>query len=534
MREVPATPVLLVKGSRESPGEIRHSPYTVGRMPGSDLQLEDAFVSRQHAEILFENGSFYVVDHGSKQGTFLNGSRVTRHKLSKNDAIHFGKLDGPLLLFGVRADPTGSTLREILGPLKVDGAPNTALEKLSWLLEAIRKLNNVGAVDQILTGLVETTLALTKVERGYVMLRDQTSGALKVTVGLSSSGRLLSDDSTISHTAIQQALRGTGDFIVTDTLSAESGVRSESVIAQDIRTIICIPLRSRRIVADTTRGSVIGVLYLDSRQTMGNLAEVDNDLLKTIATEAAALVDNAQLAISEERARRYSEELAIAARIQEKLMPTQLPKISYAMISARFIPCTDVGGDFYDVVAADGHLSVVMADVSGKGVAAAILAQTLQGMVYMQLVADQALDKIAAALNRYICAKDIGKYATMVALRLESNGQLEYINCGQVHPLLRTSKGMVPLSESNLPVGLLENAQFQAHAVKLEPGTRLLVVTDGVTEAVDIQGDFFGNPRMEEAFGESRNFEEFVENLTCFCGTAAAHDDCTMVEICFR
>jgi len=155
-------------------------------------------------------------------------------------------------------------------------------------------------------------------------------------------------------------------------------------------------------------------------------------------------------------------------------------------------------------------------------------------MVYMQLVAEQALDQIAAALNRYICAKDVGKYATMIVLRLESNGQLEYINCGQIHPLLRTPTGIVPLSESNLPVGLLENAQFQSHAVKLEPGARLLVVTDGVTEAEDVQGDFFGNPRMEESFGKSRNFEEFVENLSCFCGSATANDDCTMVEICFR
>ena len=201
------------------------------------------------------------------------------------------------------------------------------------------------------------------------------------------------------------------------------------------------------------------------------------------------------------------------------------------------------GGDHVRGVLADGPGQPLgqglrpgpeIADVSGKGVAAAILAQTLQGMVYMQLVADQALDQIAAALNRYICAKDVGKYATMIVLRLESNGQLEYINCGQIHPLLRTPTEIVPLSESNLPVGLLASGEFHSHAVKLEPGTRLLVVTDGVTEAEDEHGDFFGNPRMEEAFGKSRNLEEFVENLSCFCGTAAANDDCTMVEICFR
>jgi len=534
MREVPSTPVLLVDGSRESPRQISHSPYTVGRMPGSDILLEDAFVSRRHAEILYEDGCFYIVDQGSKHGTFLNGSPVTKHKLSNNDAIHFGKLDGPLLRFGVRTAQSGSTLRELLGPLKVEASPNTAIEKLSWLLEAARKLNNVGAVDQILTALVETTLQLTKVERGYVMLRDATSGELKLTVGLDSKGKILSDDSTISHSAIKQALRGSGEFIVTDTLSAENGVRSESVIAQNIRTVICIPLRSRRVVGGSGRGEVIGVLYLDSRLTPGNLTKVDNDLLKSIAAEAAALVDNAQLAIAEENARRYREELNIAAEIQKNLMPRELPDIPYSAISARFVPCWEIGGDFYDVVAADEHFSVVIADVSGKGVAAAMLAQTLQGMVYAQLLADQPLDKIVVALNRFICAKDLGRYATMILLRLENSGHLEYINCGQIHPLLRTSTGLVPLSESNLPVGLMSNAEFRSHKVKLEPGDRVLVVTDGVTEAENEIGDFFGNTRMEESFRKSRTLEEVVTDLLSFCGSAAANDDCTMVEISFR
>ena len=277
----------------------------------------------------------------------------------------------------------------------------------------------------------------------------------------------------------------------------------------------------------------MGVLYLDNRLTPGNLTKVDNDLLKTIAAEAASLVDNAQLAIAEEKARRYQEELAIAAEIQKNLMPTELPNIPYAAISTRFVPCKDIGGDFYDVVAADGHFYVVVADVSGKGVAAAMLAQTRQGMVYAQLLADQPLDLIAKALNRFICAKNVGKYATMLLLRLESDGQLEYINCGQVHPLLRTARGIVSLSESNLPVGLMPNAEFRSQTVKLEAGTRILVVTDGVTEAEDASGDFYGNERMEDAFGKSRNLEEVVENLGCFCGSAAATDDCTMVEIYF-
>jgi len=534
MYEVPSTPLLVVDGARESQREIGHTPFTVGRQPGSDILLEDAFVSRKHAEIVYENGSFYIVDQGSKHGTYLNGSLVQRHKLSSNDAVHFGKPDGPFIRFGVRSAQSSSTLRELLAPLKAESTSNTAIEKLSWLLEANRKLNNEGAVDQILTALVETTLTLTKVERGYVMLRDEASGGLKLIVGLDSKGRLLNDDSTISHSAIKQALQGAGEFIVTDTLSAETGVRSESVIAQNIRTVICIPLRSRRNLAGSGRGEVLGVLYLDSRLTPGHLTKVDNDLLKTIASEAAALVDNAQLAIAEENARRAQEELDIARRIQQSLMPRELPDIPYAKISTRFVPCKEVGGDFYDVVATNDHLHVVIADVSGKGVAAAMLAQTLQGMVYAQMLADQPLPVIAKTLNRFICAKDVGKYATMIILRLDRSGQLEYINCGQVHPLMRTDLGMVRLSESNFPVGLLEEGLFKSYTAKMEPGMRLLAVTDGVTEAEDETGDFFGTQRMEESFGKSRNLEEVVEDLSSFCGTAAASDDCTIIEIEFR
>ncbi len=534
MPEIPSTPVLVVDGTRESQREIDHAPYTVGRQPGSDILFEDPFVSRKHAEILYEGGCFYIVDKESKHGTYLNGSPIKRHRLANNDAVHFGKTDGPFIRFGVRGSKSGSTLRELLGPLKTDASPNTAIDKLRWLLEANRKLNNEGAVDQILMALVETTLALTKVERGYVMLRDQATGGLKLTAGLDSRGRLLNDDATISHSAIRQAIQSAAEFIQTDTLSAETGVRSESVIAQNIRTVICIPLRSRRNFARSGRGEILGVLYLDSRLTPGNLTKVDNDLLKTIAAEAAALVDNAQLAIAEENARRAQEELDIASRIQQSLMPRQLPDIPFARLSARFVPCKEVGGDFYDVVATDSHLYVVVADVSGKGVAAAMLAQTLQGMVYAQMLAEQPLEVIATMLNRFICVKDVGKYATMIMVRLDRSGHMEYINCGQVHPMLRQGNEIVQLNESNFPVGLLPGGTFKSHSMRMTPGMRLLVVTDGVTEAEDERGDFYGTERMAAAFAKSANLQQIVENLSCFCGSAAATDDCTMIEIAFR
>src|SRR6202012_2029939 len=134
-------------------------------------------------------------------------------------------------------------------------------------------------------------------------------------------------DSTLSRSAIQQALQSSSEFIITDTLKAEAQSRSESMIIQNIRSIICIPLRSRRTgksMEQTTSREILGVLYLDSRLHAGTLTQVDNEMLHTIASEAAALIDNAQLAIAEEHARRYREELNIAANIQQGLMAMQI------------------------------------------------------------------------------------------------------------------------------------------------------------------------------------------------------------------
>jgi serine phosphatase RsbU (regulator of sigma subunit) len=536
--EPPKTPVILLDGSVETAMSIMTSPFSVGRAPDRDLVLSHPYVSRRHAEIVYEDGAFFVVDAGSRHGTFVNGIRVDRQRLSTNDALHFGSTDGPVLRFDSQAGVSHSTIRDLLGQIQSISSPNSDLEKLRWFLEAARKLNTVGAVDQILASLVETTLQLTKVERGYVFLVDE-AGNLNLAVGRSSAGEVLADDSTLSRTAIQQATRTAGEYMITDTLTAESGARTDSMVAQSIRTVICIPLRRRRSERQpgdsdgTTSGEILGVLYLDSRLNPGKLTEVDNDLLKTIATEAAALIDNAQLAIAEEHARRYKEELNIAAAIQQNLMTVKIPALPYAKIAARSIPCKEIGGDFFDVVADDESLSLVLADVSGKGVSAAILASTLQGMIYSQLLAGQPLQTIAEVANHYICAKDVGKYATMVILKLTRDGVLNYINCGHIHPLLCSPSGVRYLHASNLPVGLIEEAEFQSDTIRIEPGSRVLLVTDGVTEAENVAGEFFGDDRLEDAAVCSNSLESIFERVQHFCGLAPANDDCTMLEVKF-
>src|ERR1700761_3428224 len=311
----PATALLLVDESRQEEIQITHTPFTIGRLQDRDLVLTHAFISRDHASILYEKGQFHVLDKGSRQGTFLNAKPVVeRQPLKPGDEIRLGSLNGPSLRFGPAKENT-STIHKLLDELHAIATPTSDLEKLSWFLSAAQRVNTTGAGTEILATLVETTLELTQVERGYVFLRDE-KGQLTLADGRNLKGERLEDDSTISHSAIAQACKA-NKFIVTDTLSAEANPRTESMVQQSIRMVYCIPLRKRGAAAEFQEKDILGVLYLDSRLQAGKLSQVDNDLLETISTEAAALVENAFLAQSEESARRYREELNIAAAIQQ-------------------------------------------------------------------------------------------------------------------------------------------------------------------------------------------------------------------------
>lgn len=525
----------LVDGSSRRNVAIDRFPFVIGRSSECDLALPQSYVSRNHATITRDGARLVVEDTNSRHGTFVNGEQVTSRTLRPGDRIQFGSCEGPQLRFAA-GDRHESTMPNILSHLHGISAQHSDLEKLRWFLEAARELNSAGQVDRVLASLLETTLALAKVERGYVFLTG-ASGVLELALGRDAAGNVLTDAPTVSRTVLRRATRGTDQFIVTDTLSAEGEV-PESIVASSIHTIICIPLRRTRqtrhgeSAEDAAGRQVFGALYLESRFQPGGLSDVDHDLMRTIAREAAALVDNAQLAAIEDQARKHEEELQIAARIQQGLMAVQIPDFPFAGVQAHSIACSAVGGDFFDVISGEDTLNVALVDVSGKGISAAILASTLQGMLHVQLEAGQPLDAIAAATNRYLCLKAVGKYATMLLLRLHQDGWLEYLNCGHVHPRLCSDAGVSRLDQSNVPVGLLDGAEYTVGNVTLRPGSRVILVSDGITEAEDAQGEFFGDERLDSA-SLCGDLPGVLQRMADFCAGHPANDDCTIVRVVF-
>ena len=532
--------LIFVQGTEQRTLYLDHSPFTVGRKMDKDLVIADPRVSRDHALIVSENGQFFVVDQGSKHGTFINGERVERKLLERNDRVEFGARDSIYVVFHPQ-HVTTNTARDFLSQISgiQISSEVTDLEKLTIFLDAARKLNTTGVLDEILLTLLDVTLKLTGSERGYVFLKN-VDGKLRLAAGRNSKGELLLDDTTISHSILEDALRSNSEFLLTDTSQSLDLSGRQSIVAYDLRTVICIPLRkmqvqtrARGISDPASSGDAMGALYVDSRFASRDISKVSGDILHVVATEAASLIENARLVQAEEESRRYQQELTIAASIQQRLMAVTIPEVPFARLNGKNLSCKEIGGDFFDAVNTEEGLAIVLADVAGKGVSAALLASTLQGMMYSQLVARMPLTEIVASANRFLTSKRIGeKYATVIIARLRHDGELEYVNCGHIPPLLVCGGEIIRPSHGNLPVGLLPDATYESDRYSLHAGDRLVLVTDGVTEAENAEGEFFDNERLEIA-AKKGTMQDIFAAVSEFCGSTPLNDDCTVVEMVF-
>jgi phosphoserine phosphatase RsbU/P len=535
--------LIFVQGSEQKNIVLNRTPFTVGRKVDKDLVIADPRVSRDHAQITQEGTDFFLVDLGSKHGTFVNGERIQRQKLDRGDRLEFGARDSAYVLFNP-AQKTSNTAREFLSQISSIQIKQEAtdLEKLKLFLVAASKLNTAGVLDEILMTMLDVTLQLTHAERGYVFLNDD-DGRLRLAAGRNAKKEPLLDDKTISHSILEESMRSNSEFLLTDTSSDLDLAGRQSIVAYDLRTVVCIPLRKMQVQA--TRDSqtpvpaavtaeAMGVLYVDSRFASRDIIGVGKDILHAIAIEAASLIENARLVQAEEEARRYQQELSIAASIQQRLMQVKIPEVPFAKLRGKNLSCKEIGGDFFDAVNTKEGLTVVLADVSGKGVSAALLASTLQGMIYSHVSAGMPLLEVVTAVNRFFAEKMGGeKYATVLIARLRRDGELEYVNCGHVPPLLVCRGEVIRPSHGNVPVGLLADATFETASCQMNSGDRFILVTDGVTEAENAMGDFFEDSRLEAAATKSPTLEGIFSAVTEFCAGNPLSDDCTVVELCY-
>jgi serine phosphatase RsbU (regulator of sigma subunit) len=291
--------------------------------------------------------------------------------------------------------------------------------------------------------------------------------------------------------------------------------------------VIAIPLRRR------STGTMLGLLYLDSRLQSCNLSSVSRDILRAIATEAATLVENARMLEAEKAAALMRKEMEIAASIQQRIIACDLPAVPGFALQARTLPCTEVGGDFYDVICTPDGCVAIVADVSGKGMPAALLASIVQGMMYAQINSGASLVDAVNAVNAFLCARVSGtKYVTLVALRCRRDGSAEFVNGGHIPPLLVNPDGSVHVIEDgDMPVGMLPEAAFHTIHTTIPHGGRVVLLSDGVSEAENAAGEQFTIPMFEQYLADQDPIAAVFSAVDRFSDGIPQADDRTMLTI---
>jgi serine phosphatase RsbU (regulator of sigma subunit) len=283
--------------------------------------------------------------------------------------------------------------------------------------------------------------------------------------------------------------------LVLDALTDERFAAAESILSSGVRSLIAAPLLG-------PAGSE-GMIVLSSRIHLRRFSEPDLELLTALASVAALRIRNLALAEEGARRRELEKEMAIARQIQLTLLPEQLPEIpGYAVFA-----CNDasraVSGDFYEFQKRDetDEEVIVIADVSGKGMAASLLAASFDALLMGPIEVGHTTDLICSRVSRRLFMKTPPeRYVTAFICALDpKSGRLSYTNAGHNAGLLVRANGSVQRLEANgMPIGLFPGVEYERAEVTLEPGDLVMLYTDGITEAANPQGDEFGLDRLQE------------------------------------
>jgi sigma-B regulation protein RsbU (phosphoserine phosphatase) len=524
---------------------VTEAEFCIGRGEiDNHLAIPDDRLSRRCAAIVLERGCRLLEDRGNRRGVFVNGEKITRRALSDGDLISFG-LENCFELTFRSSERDSASLRKWLSSVETvsDTGVSSGLNKLNLLLEATKLLHSQLPLDAVLNAMLDRAIAITQADRGLLMETDKTGLLQNRLARRSGSASLSPQGFSPSQTALGLALKQHSAVITEDLLREEGALQgAQSLLVQELRVVVAIPLyataraASEESVDEGRHGQLLGVLYLDSKRAAA-FSTLDRQILNAIAIESASILDNARLVQREQERQRVEQELNIARNIQQALLPRGSGDFPYLQIRGMNSPCHEVGGDYFDIFRIDDHSAAfLIADVSGKGIGAALLTTMLQG-VFSVLNIGTSPSRAFAHINRFLCDRaELGRHATVFFATLDCHGNLEYLNAGHPSPLLLRRGDVTELfTAGTLPLGLLGEASYTASRTKLEPGDTLVLFSDGITEAQNTAGHFFGDARFRAVLaGQNEipldNLQQLiVEAVRKFSGTASPVDDITLV-----
>lgn len=524
----------------------------IGRSSDNDLSFpSDMSLSRHHLVLEQAGDGWYVEDLGAKNRTTLNGRRVEgKTRLAQGDRIGAGQL---VLVFGGTKVSTGpvefvpggdegplratvmTSLRGVLS--RENTMPGTTRTPVvgdrrglpldhpgvAALIRAGRELAGHRPLDELFELILDLSIQAVGAERGVLMTLEGEDLVARAVRG---------EGFRISSAVRDRVVRERASLLVRDTALDEAFKARDSIVGQQIQSVMAVPLQ--------TNDRVIGLVNVDSRSFARPFTPDDLDLLTVLANVAAIRIEQQRLALVEQQERIISRDLEQAAVIQQRLLPREAPTVPGFELAGHNLPCRTVGGDYFDFFPyPDGRVGLVLGDVSGKGMPAALLMTALKGGVQV-LLTDPPDDVplLMSRLDRVVAANfPRNRFVSLFFGLLDSKtGQMTYCNAGHNPPLLVRADGTVErLPSCGTILGIFPDLGYAVKTAELRPGDALTLFSDGVTEEQNPAGEEFGEARLASLIVEKAKLgaielvEAIRQTVLAWAAGAPAADDVTVL-----
>ncbi len=556
--------------------ELQGEKWILGRHPDCNIVIEVGAVSRNHCQIVREGSDYKLEDLNSRNGTFVNEEPdkiAGRRTLKIGDVMRVCEVS---FTFGTDApqplaptpmqSPIGGTLPT--GPLgsRLDGAglgafisdddPKSGgstimskLEvssssrgisvsaspevKLAAMIEIMQNLGRALALDEVLPGVLKSLFKIfVQADRGFIVMLTPDDKLIPRWVRLRREDA--NDTLRISRTIIRHVIDTKEAILSADAASDERFEMSQSIADFRIRSMMCAPLLD-------SEGRAFGALQIDTLDQRQRFTQEDLELLVSTASQAALAIQQAQLHEQAVAQKEMERDMKLAREVQLGFLPDKRPEAPGYEFFDFYQPTADVGGDYFDYITlVDGRVAVIVADVVGHGVAAALLTAKLSSETKFSLYSEPSPAVAVTKLNERLCASNMQRFVTMIMVIIDPiKNTATIVNAGHMAPLVRRADGTIyePSEDiAGLPLGVTDAMGYEQCEVEILPGDTFTLYTDGINESIDANGGFYTIERLRDLVKKHGADVKvcgpaIVEDGKLFLGKAPQVDDMCMV--CF-
>lgn len=493
------------------------SPMSVlGRQPDCEIVIDSTAVSRQHAQIVNVGRDYYLEDLESRNGTFLNERSIqSRHRLRDGDVLRVSDVaftfsgDQPLERkpHSVRQTNMGSArvlIQEDMEPcssrimsrLDISGVSTRGVQltasaeaTLAALLEITRSLGKALALDEVLPQVLNSLFKIfMQADRGFIVMRGDDDKILPMWTKV--RHETTDDTIRISRTIVDQVMDKQEAILSADAATDQRFEESESISEYRIRSMMCAPLVD-------SQGRSIGVLQIDALDQNTRFQQEDLAVLASVATQAGIALDNARMHEQALRRRALERDLEVSREVQRSFLPERpLELLGYEFFDY-YEPAIYVGGDYFDYIRLpDGRIAVVVADVVGHGIAAALLMAKLSAEVRFCLASEARPAAAVMRLNDAMSRSFAERFVTMIMVVLNpATNEAVIVSAGHMAPMHRSANGQLDEPGADLlglPLGIEPGFEFPQKSIILAAGDLLTLYTDGINECLNASGKMYG------------------------------------------